>query len=97
MKEHLSRRMKKIEEYPGMKRNSREVKVIFINEGESEEAAFLREGVNPKNHSDVDVIVIRFVSPGDVVTPPLSDKAKDTSDLGPGSPRMAQDRISQGD
>ena len=88
----LLRRVKKIEEHPAIKQESRQRKVVFINADETRDEAFIRQGVNPKDPG-VDLIIVHFVK-----SPNANRKDTDkvfTVDLG--LTHEAQDRISQGD
>ena len=66
MNEHLTRRMKKVEELSGVKMGKQH-KVIIIKNGESKEQACAQEGFDP-NDPDVKVIRIHLVAPGERVT-----------------------------
>jgi hypothetical protein len=67
MKEHLLRRLKRIEEHREVQQEIGERKLIVIQVGETREHALLREGVNPKNPG-VDSILVHLVEPGEAVT-----------------------------
>ena len=92
MKEHLSRRMKKIEEHPGMKQNSREVKVVFVQVDETKDEALIRQGINPEDPG-VDLIIVRFVrSPNENMDPTGKPII-----MAEGKSQQAQDHILQED
>ena len=67
MKEHLLRRLKRIEEHREVQQEIGERKLIVIQVGETREQALLREGVNPDNPG-VDLILIQLVAPGEKIT-----------------------------
>lgn len=62
MNEQLTRRIKRLEEHPGIRTDIREHKLIVVGVGESEQQAILREGLNP-NDPGLDLIYIRVVAP----------------------------------
>ena len=61
MNEQLTRRIKRLEEHPGIRTDIREHKLIVVGVGESEHEALLREGLNPKDPG-VDLILIQVVA-----------------------------------
>ena len=108
MRNQLTTRLRKIEEHMGMKDDNTKRKVIVVAPGETKEEAFLREGLDPKNHPGVDIIVVHLMKPGDAVTSldttaterkysalglPFSNTPKCGSDLTPGWPWRPQNRL----